>query len=90
MGIAVPELMPISELRLRQSEVLGRLPNGPVVLTQHGHAAAVLVSPDQWNRIIAELEDLQDTNDANAARMEPTNDFDGYLARRADRVQTGD
>jgi prevent-host-death family protein len=90
MGLAVPELMPISELRLRQSEVLGRLPAGPVILTQHGRAAAVLVSPEQWNRIIAELEELQDANDASAARLEPTNDFDGYLAGRVDRVPAGD
>src|SRR5215213_6635668 len=45
----IPELLPISELRLHQNEVLGRLKDGPVVLTQHSRAAAVLVSVEQWN-----------------------------------------
>jgi len=45
----IPELLPISELRLHQNEVLDRLKNGPVVLTQHSRAAAVLISVDQWN-----------------------------------------
>ena len=45
----VPELLPISELRLRQNAVLARLKDGPVVLTQHSKAAAVLVSVDNWN-----------------------------------------
>jgi prevent-host-death family protein len=45
----IPELLPISELRLHQNEVLDRLKSGPVVLTQHSRAAAVLVSVEQWN-----------------------------------------
>ena len=57
---AIPELMPISELRLRQSEVLARLPAGPVLLTQHGQSAAVLVSVGQWNKIAGDLDDLED------------------------------
>jgi prevent-host-death family protein len=40
---AIPELVPISQLRQRQSEVLARLSEGPVILTQHGQGAAVLV-----------------------------------------------
>ena len=58
---AIPELVPISELRLRQSEVLARLPVGPVLLTQHSKSAAVLVSVDQWNKIAGDLDDLEDT-----------------------------
>jgi prevent-host-death family protein len=46
---SIPELLPISELRLHQNEVLNRLKDGPVVLTQHSRAAAVLVSVEQWN-----------------------------------------
>jgi prevent-host-death family protein len=46
---SIPELLPISQLRLHQNEVLSRLKDGPVVLTQHSRAAAVLVSVDQWN-----------------------------------------
>ena len=46
---SIPELVPISELRLHQNEVLGRLKDKPIVLTQHSKAAAVLVSVEQWN-----------------------------------------
>jgi len=61
---AIPELAPISELRLRQSELLSRLSKGPVVLTQRGRAAVVLVDPDYWNQIVEELDDLRDAVDA--------------------------
>lgn len=65
---AVPKLIPISKLRQTQSEVLEKLPEGPVVLTQRGEAIAVLVEPEQWNRLIEELEIWQDSFDAMEAR----------------------
>lgn len=65
---AIPELVPISELRLRQSEVFEKLSEGPVVLTQRGRAAAVLVDPAHWNLLMKELEDLRDAADLRAAR----------------------
>jgi prevent-host-death family protein len=61
---AIPELAPISDLRLRQSELLSRLSEGPVVLTQRGRAAVVLVDPGYWNQIVEELDDLRDALDA--------------------------
>lgn len=64
----VPTLVPISKLRQTQSEVLEQLSEGPIVLTQHGEAAAVLVDPEQWNRLIEELEIWQDSYDAMEAR----------------------
>jgi prevent-host-death family protein len=57
---AVPELVPISEIRKRQSEILVQLNAGPVILTQRGRAAAVMVSPKQWNRLIEKLKDLEE------------------------------
>ena len=60
----VPELVPISELRTRQNEILDQLADKPVVLTQHGRAAAVLVSPEQWNLLVELVEDLTDALDA--------------------------
>jgi len=62
--IAVPELVPISKLRQTQNEVLARLSQSPVVLTQHGEAAAVLVDPEMWNKLLEELEAWQDSFDA--------------------------
>lgn len=83
----VPELIPISKLRHVQNEILARLREGPVVLTQHGEAAAVLVDPTTWNRLLAELEDLTDAIDALEARAEEgTVDFEEYAAGRGERV----
>jgi PHD/YefM family antitoxin component YafN of YafNO toxin-antitoxin module len=39
---------------------LGQLKAGPVILTQRGRAAAVMVSPKQWNRLIEQLKDLEE------------------------------
>lgn len=57
----IPTTIPISDLRARQNEILEELSQGPVILTQHGRAAAVLISPERWNRLIEELDDLKAT-----------------------------
>jgi len=51
---------------------------------QHGRPAAVMVSPEQWNRLMARLEDLQDALDIAEARRDlgPTVSLDDYLAQR--------
>ena len=81
-----PDPTPIPNIRQRQAEILASLAAGPVILTQHGRAAAVMVSPAEYDRMLTALEDLQDAVDAAAARREAGElDFDAYLARR-DRV----
>ena len=62
--VIIPELVPISGLRTRQKQILDSLSKGPVVLTQHGRAAAVLISPEQWNHLVETLENLTDALDA--------------------------
>jgi len=59
----IPEVLPISDLRHAQAGVLNRLSGGPILLTQRGKAAAVLVDPVQWNQLLERLEDLQDAVD---------------------------
>ena len=79
----IPELVPISDIRQRQTEILASLSTGPVILTLFGKAAAVMVSPAEYDRMVTALEDLQDAADAAAARREPGSlDFDSYLAGR--------
>ena len=56
----VQQIIPISDMKLRQPEVLGMLTNGPVVLAHRSRPAAVLVSVQQWDRLMAQLEDQQD------------------------------
>lgn len=47
----VPQIVPVSELRNKHSEVFGMLLKGPVVLAQRSRPAAVLVSVEQWNEL---------------------------------------
>lgn len=85
----LPEIIPISELRLRQNELLHSLSEKPVVLTQHGRAVAVLLQPDYYDRLIEQIEDLHLALDAIEARqeMEPVMKFEDYLAQRDERVR---
>jgi prevent-host-death family protein len=84
----INEVIPISELRKRQAEVLAALEKGPAILTQHGKGAAVLLSFDAYNRLLEELEDLQDAMDAFEARQAPGEriSLDAYLTKRKKRV----
>jgi len=58
MYSAMPTL-PVSDLRNRQSEIIERLDDTPVLLTRGGHGAGVLVHPDKWNQMIQEMARLQ-------------------------------
>jgi|LakMenE18May11ns_1017448.scaffolds.fasta_scaffold9957487_10 hypothetical protein len=50
---------PITQLQRNYNIVLDRLPVGPVMLLQRSALAAVMVSPEQWNAMTAELERLR-------------------------------
>jgi prevent-host-death family protein len=54
-----PQIVPISDLRIRHTEVLAMLEQGPVFLAQRSKAAAVLVSVGEWNVIAGQLKRLQ-------------------------------
>ena len=57
----IPEIIPVSELRQDTASVLGRLraSHSPIVITQRGKAAAVLVSIDSYERDQRERELLR-------------------------------
>jgi len=84
----LPEVIPISELRLRQNDLLEKVSGKPILLTQHGRAVAVLLGPEPYNRLLEHIEDLQLAIDAVEARKdrEPVIDFEEYLADRGERV----
>ena len=44
--------VPASELRIHQGKILGQLNESPVLLTQRGHGAGVLVHPRVWNEVM--------------------------------------
>jgi len=48
--------LPVSELRTRQAEIVAQLKKGPVLLTQHGRGAGVLVDPSMWNELVERAE----------------------------------
>ena len=58
MAMTVSEQMPLAEVKNRLSEVVEQLEreHGRVVITKHGHPAAVVIS-------VADLESLEETLD---------------------------
>ena len=84
----LPDVVPISELRLRQNDLLEKVSAKPILLTQYGRAVAILLGPEPYNRLLEHIEDLQLAIDAVEARRdkEPVTDFDQYLADRDERV----
>jgi hypothetical protein len=57
----LPEIAPISDMRVRQMEIVEKARNGPVILVERGSKPAlVAVSPEQWNAIAERLEFLED------------------------------
>ncbi len=88
----MPAIIPISELRKHQANVLQELSKRPVVLTQRGHGVAVLVSPEQWEHLLDRLEDLDDALTMLEARLEdkePPLPLEQVLAElKADREAT--
>lgn len=60
----VPQITPITEMRLRAKEVLAMLGKGPVILSEAGKAAAVVVAVAEWDKLVDYLDDLECTVDA--------------------------
>jgi antitoxin YefM len=58
MAMSVSEQMPLADVKNRLSEVVDRLQreHGRIIITRHGHAAAVLMS-------VEDLESLEETLD---------------------------
>jgi prevent-host-death family protein len=58
MAMSVSEQMPLAEVKNRLSEVVDRLEreHGRVIITKHGHPAAVVIS-------VEDLESLEETLD---------------------------
>lgn len=53
MLYAVMPTMPVSELRKGQAKVLSQLDETPILLTNDGRSAGILVHPRIWNDMIA-------------------------------------
>jgi prevent-host-death family protein len=57
----VPAILPVSDLRQGAAEILGRVRRSrqPVIITQRGRAAAVLLSVESYEKTERELEILK-------------------------------
>lgn len=62
----VPQVQPITNMQKAYNKVVDMLANGPVFLTRQSETAAVLVDPDEWNRIATELHHLRGLAEARA------------------------
>lgn len=57
----LPEIAPMSDMRLRQTEIIEKAKQGPVVLVERGsRPALVVLSPELWNELSERLELLED------------------------------
>ena len=82
------DILPLSELEGHASEVVEglRARGRPMVITQGGKAAAVLISPEEYDRlnyeahVVAAIE--QGLADADEGRVVDDEDLDGVLAAR--------
>lgn len=58
----MPEIAPISDMRVRQMEIVQKAQRGPVLLVERGSKPALVVlSPALWNALADRLELLEDT-----------------------------
>lgn len=55
----IQQIVPVSDMSIKQTEVMKLLINGPVVLAQRSKPAAVLVSVEEWDRQAEELARLR-------------------------------
>lgn len=53
-------MVPISEAKARLSELVRDAEEDDVLLTRHGHVAAVVMSSERHEALLEQIEDLQD------------------------------
>ena len=69
---SVPQIEPLSTMVHDHKSTLAKLANGPVILAQQDTPAAVLVDPDRWNALVAELNQWRTYAEAKRAAQETT------------------
>jgi prevent-host-death family protein len=57
----LPEIAPMSDMRVRQAEIVEKAQQGPVILVERGSKPALVVlSPELWNALADRIEFLED------------------------------
>lgn len=58
---ALPQIAPISDMRVHQAQIIENVRRGPVILVERGsRPALVVISPEQWNALAERMEYLED------------------------------
>lgn len=70
---------PISKFRQSGNEILDELVHGPVVLTQHGIGAGVLMSIDLYNKMVAYIRSFSDVELLRRRLLEMDSDDRSYI-----------
>ncbi len=85
-------IMPVSDLRREAGRVIKRLQESgeTVYITQHGRPTAVLVEYEQYESLLAQLEDLADIVSIETAVAEPERDYEAFLAEMGIDVPSED
>lgn len=74
----IPQIEPVSQLQRNYKVLFDKLPDGPVILSSQGRAAAVLVSVADWDQAatrrytqdeVNALLEAQRAKDANGPRI---------------------
>ena len=60
----------ISEARADLASVIRRIKKKPITITNHGEAAAIMVSPSLFEEMLEAMEDLEDILDYDKAKAE--------------------
>lgn len=71
---------PISKFRQAGQEILDELVKGPVLLTQHGVAAGVLLSVDLYNSMVSYIRSFDDVELIRRRLLEMDMDERTYLS----------
>jgi prevent-host-death family protein len=76
------KIMPVSDLRRETSKVIQTIirEREAVYITQHGRPTVVLVDYEQYEAMVAQLEDMADLASLEAAVEEPERDYEAFLA----------
>jgi prevent-host-death family protein len=64
MTVKALPILPISDLRSKARELLVRVKEEPVIITQRSRPEAVVVDYESYNEMVARLEALEDARDA--------------------------
>lgn len=90
------EAIPITAFKTEPNQIVEKVAQQPLLLTQHGRSVAVIVSPQEWNKLAAQLAERKFSQAEVDALIEAYQQKDSeentltlaeHKARIAERIQ---